>query len=55
MKKKLKNKEVKGVDLDKLLTGFMVRHAYENGDEYPSAIDIAKHFFELGLNAQEGE
>lgn len=45
--------EVKEVYLDKLLTGFMGRYAYENGGEYPSAIDIAKHFFELGLKAQK--
>ena len=51
--------EVKEVDLDKSLTGFMGRYAYENGGEYPSAIDIAKQFFELGLSvsnkAQKGE
>lgn len=41
--------EVKEVDLDKSLTSFMSRYAYENGGEYPSAIDIAKHFFELGM------
>lgn len=44
-----KTLELKEVDLDKLLTGFMSRYAYENGGEYPSAIEIAKHFFELGL------
>ena len=47
--------EVKEVDLDKMLTKFMSRYAYENGGEYPSSIDIAKYFFELGLNAQKGE
>ena len=48
--------EVKEVDLDKLLTGFMSRYAYENGGEYPSAIEIAKHFFELGIKeAQKGK
>lgn len=47
--------EVKEVDLDKSLTDFMGRYAYENGSEYPSAIDIAKHFFELGLKAQKGK
>ena len=47
--------EVKEVDLDKSLTGFMSRYAYENDGEYPSAIDIAKHFFELGVKAQKGE
>jgi len=46
--------EVKEVDLEKSLTGFMGRYAYENSGEYPSAIDIAKHFYELGL-AQKGE
>jgi len=45
--------EVKEVDLDKMLTEFMGRYAYENGGEYPSAIDIAKHFFELGLKANQ--
>ena len=49
------NLEVKEMDLEKLLTGFMGRYAHENSGEYPSAIDIAKHFFELGLKAQKGE
>lgn len=43
------------VDLDSALTGFMGRYAYENSGEYPSAIDIARHFFELGLNARKEE
>ena len=47
--------EVREVNLDKMLTKFMSRYAYENGGEYPSSIDIAKYFFELGLNAQKGE
>lgn len=48
--------EVKEVDLEKSLTCFMSRYAYENGGEYPSAIDIAKHFYELGIKAaQKGE
>ena len=47
--------EVKEVDLEKSLKGFMGRYAYENGGEYPSAIDIAKHYFELGLKARKGE
>ena len=41
--------EVKGVDLEKTLIGFQNRYAYENSGELPSAIEIAKHFFELGL------
>lgn len=41
--------EVKEMDLDKLLIDFMSRYAYQNNGEYPSAIDIAKHFFELGF------
>jgi len=45
--------EVKEVDLDKMLTEFIGRYAYENGGEYPSTIDIAKHFFELGLEAHK--
>lgn len=47
--------EVKEVDLDNMLTAFMAWYAYENGGEYPSAIDIAKHFFELGFNAHKGK
>ena len=47
--------EMKEVDLEKSLTGFMGRYAYENGGEYPSAIDIAKHFFELGLETRKKE
>lgn len=51
--------EVKEVNLDKSLTDFMSRYAYENGDEYPSSIDIAKHFFEFGIavsnKVQKGE
>ena len=45
----------KMVDLDKMLTEFMGRYAYENGGEYPSAIDIAHRFFELGLKEQKVE
>lgn len=43
------------VDLNSALTGFMGRYAYENSGEYPSAIDIARHFYELGLNARKEE
>ena len=51
-----KTLKVKEADLDKTLTGFMSRYAYENDGEYPSAIEIAKHFFELGqLNAKKEE
>lgn len=45
--------EVKEVDLDKMLTGFMSRYAYENGGEYPSAIEIAEHFYTFGLAQKE--
>ena len=45
--------EVKEVDLDKMLTGFMSRYAYENGGEYPSAIEIAEHFYTFGLTQKE--
>ena len=45
----INNLETKEVDLEKSLTSFMSKYAYENGGEYPSAIDIAKHFFELGM------
>ena len=50
LKSSLDTLEVKEVDLNKSLTGFIGRYAYENGGEYPSAIDIAKHFFELGMS-----
>ena len=41
------------VDLEKTLIGFQNRYVHENSGELPSAIEIAKHFFELGL-AQKG-
>lgn len=41
------------VDLEKKLTGFQNRYAYENSGELPSAIEIAKHFFKLGLTQKE--
>lgn len=44
--------EVKEVDLEKTLIGFQNRYAYENNGELPSAIEIAKHFFELGLKSK---
>ena len=55
IKEKLKNKEGKEVDLDEMLTEFISRYAYENGGEYPSAIDIdiAHRLFELGLKAEK--
>ena len=46
---KINTLKVPEVDLDKMLTEFMSRYAYENGGEYPSSIDIAHRFFELGL------
>ena len=46
--------EVKEVDLVGQLNGFQNFYAHENGGDFPSAIEIAKHFFELGL-AQKGE
>ena len=45
--------EVKEVDLENNLKGFQGYYAHENGGELPSAIDIAKHFFELGLKAKQ--
>ena len=45
--------EQQEVDLDSALTGFMSKYAFENGGEYPSAIDIAHHFYELGLNTRK--
>ena len=41
------------VDLEKVLSGFTGYYAHENSGEYPSAIDIARHFYELGLKAKE--
>lgn len=43
------------VDLEKVLSGFIGRYAHENSGEYPSAIDIARYFYELGLNARKEE
>ena len=45
---------ISGKDTDVELVKFMGRYAYENGGEYPSAIDIANHFFELGINTRKG-
>lgn len=45
--------DVKEVDLENNLKGFQGYYAHENGGELPSAIDIAKHFFELGLKAKQ--
>ena len=50
-----KTLEVKEVDLVGQLNGFQNFYAHENGGEFPSAIEIAKHFFELGLKAAKGE
>lgn len=36
------------VDLEKELSGWMGHYAYENGGEYPSAIEIARHSYDLG-------
>ena len=41
------------VNLDSKLTDFMQRYAFENNGKYPSAIDIAKHFFEIGQNSKK--
>ena len=51
----LDNLDVKEVDLEKILISFQNRYAYENSGELPSAIEIAKHFFELGLKTQKKE
>ena len=47
--------DTKEVDLVGQLNGFQNFYAHENGGEFPSAIEIAEHFFELGLKAQKGE
>lgn len=47
--------EVKEVDLGKTLISFQGRYAHENSGEYPTALEIAKHFFGLGIKAQKGE
>ena len=43
--------KVKEVDLVGQLNGFQNFYAHENGGEFPSAIEIAEHFYELGLKA----
>ena len=43
------------VDLEKVLSGFIGRYAHENSGEYPSAIDIARYFYNLRLNARKEE
>lgn len=46
------HKKEQDVDLDKMLSGYLGHYAYENGGEYPSASEIANHFYELGLNTK---
>lgn len=46
------NSKLKEVDIEKTLSGFQNFYAHENSGEFPSAIEIAKHFFELGLKAK---
>lgn len=41
------------VDLEAVLSGFFGYYAHENSGEYPSAIDIARHFYELGKARKE--
>ena len=55
VKKFLNTLEVKEVDLVGQLNSFQNFYAHENAGEFPSAIEIAKHFFELGLKTQKGE
>lgn len=43
------------VDLEKVLSGFTGYYAHENSGEYPSAIEIARYFYKLGLNARKDE
>ena len=45
--------EQQEMDLDSKLSEFMSFYAYENSGEYPSTIDIARHFYELGLNTRK--
>lgn len=47
--------KVTGVDIEKTLNGFQNFYAHENSGEFPSAIEIAKHFYELGLKASDTE
>lgn len=41
------------VNLEELLSGFTGYYAHENSGEYPSAIDIARHFYNIGLNSKK--
>lgn len=47
------NLEVKGVDLEKELDEYFDTH--DNEFLYDDYLELAKHFFELGLKAQKGE
>ena len=44
--------DTKEMDLVGQLNGFQNFYAHENGGEFPSAIEIAKHFYELGLKTK---
>lgn len=63
IKEKLKNKEVKEMDLEKECDNWRHNHFHGRRDkeasgeylERNSQLDLAKHFYELGLKAQIGE
>ena len=60
IKEKLKNIEVKEVDLEEEFESFLdniegVPRMWHSDEQIEWAKDIAKHFFELGLNIQKGE
>ena len=47
--------DAKDLDIEKTLNGFQNFYAHENSGEFPSAIEIERHFYKLGLEAQKGE
>ena len=47
--------EVKEVDLEKELNNYGYHYDYVSLADRKELVDIAKHFFELGLKAQKGE
>ena len=52
IKEKLKNNEVKDVDLEKEIGKYLDTNDIEFGHQI-KLFDIAKHFFELGLKAEK--
>ena len=55
IKEKLKNNEVKEVDLEKSISDWLFEGLPNDEEKIDYIKETAKHFFELGLKVQKGE